>query len=168
MLRVSRGRLDVAGERRITFISSEIEIERVVDRCLLCLASAGNGGTPSPSYTTTRQESHHAKAAEELYWFSVNRTKGSAGKGSRNIRKIVNGFIALNSASAAGRLPAALTGPTPFSGPGQRTVAFQRSVTLSVFPSPAEVHVEVVPSERRRSQGTVSRRGWAVAGSSAG
>jgi len=32
-----------------------------------CFASAGNGETPHPSYTTTRQESHHAKASEELY-----------------------------------------------------------------------------------------------------
>ena len=36
------------------------EIERQLKR--LCLASAGNGETPHPSYTTTRQESHHAKA----------------------------------------------------------------------------------------------------------
>jgi hypothetical protein len=34
---------------------------------LKCLASAGNGETPHPSYTTTRQESHHAKAPQELY-----------------------------------------------------------------------------------------------------
>jgi hypothetical protein len=32
-----------------------------------CFASAGNGETPHPSYTTTRQESHHAKAPQELY-----------------------------------------------------------------------------------------------------
>ena len=32
-----------------------------------CLASAGNGETPHPSYTTTRQESRHAKAPQELY-----------------------------------------------------------------------------------------------------
>jgi hypothetical protein len=33
----------------------------------LSLALAGNGETPSPSYTTTRQESRHAKAPEERY-----------------------------------------------------------------------------------------------------
>ena len=32
-----------------------------------CFASPGNGETPHPSYTTTRQESHHAEASEELY-----------------------------------------------------------------------------------------------------
>ena len=32
-----------------------------------CFASAGNGETPRPSYTTTRQESLHAKAPQELY-----------------------------------------------------------------------------------------------------
>jgi len=29
---------------------------------LFCFTSAGNGETPHPNYTTTRQESHHAKA----------------------------------------------------------------------------------------------------------
>jgi hypothetical protein len=33
----------------------------------MSFASAGNGETPHPSYTATRQESHHAKAPQELY-----------------------------------------------------------------------------------------------------
>ena len=44
-----------------------ISLWRYCSQHVGCFASAGNGETPHPSYTTTRQESHHAKAPQELY-----------------------------------------------------------------------------------------------------